>query len=61
MKTTFTLTDTTLSFAFLTPREIMFLKLTCSELTYLEIAHEMRSSPWPPRPGPCRAGTGTAE
>ena len=29
----------------LSPREIIFLKLTCSELTYLEIAHRMSVSP----------------
>jgi len=29
----------------LSPREIIFLKLSCSELTYLEIAHRMSVSP----------------
>ncbi|MCY7351113.1 MAG: LuxR C-terminal-related transcriptional regulator, partial [Cytophagaceae bacterium] len=42
---TSTLTYGTLSFTHLTRREIAFLKLVCSELTYHQIAHEMRLSP----------------
>jgi DNA-binding CsgD family transcriptional regulator len=45
METTSTLTYGTLSFTHLTRREIAFLKLVCSELTYHQIAHEMRISP----------------